>query len=138
MPLKRMAGSQNFFVWFRGDFNLPAGSDTPSEQIPARDQTLQNKILWGYQTFRSYKVSDPAEHWQSCIHFIADACSAGSDTPQNNVLQGLILRSRKSCEVSDPTEQSPVGYQMYQTLGNNFEMRIFPRIRNRSQKYFRV
>jgi hypothetical protein len=41
----------------------------------------------------------------------------GSDTQQNNILWGLIPRLTKSCEVSDPAEQSLAGYQ---TLGNNF------------------
>jgi hypothetical protein len=30
----------------------------------------------------------PAEQWQSCVHFPADARSAVSDTPQNNVPAG--------------------------------------------------
>jgi hypothetical protein len=56
------------------------------------------------------------------VYFIADACSAGSDTPQNNVLRGLILRLTKSCGVSDHAEQSSAGYH---TPGNNFKHEYF-------------
>jgi hypothetical protein len=85
-----MASSQNFFVLFRGGLNLPAGSDTP-----------QNKILWSIRPSeqapagirphgtQSCGVSDPAEQWQSCLHFIADTCSVRSDTSQNNILRAL-------------------------------------------------
>jgi hypothetical protein len=52
------------------------------------------------------------------MYFKAEACSAGSDTPQNNILRGLILRLTKSCGVSDPAEQTSVGYH---TPGNNFK-----------------
>jgi hypothetical protein len=88
--------SELFYLVLRG-LNLPAGSDTP-----------QNKIL---------RAIRPAEQWQSCAHFIADACSAGYQTPQNNVLRGLILCLSKFCGVSDPAEQSSAGYK---TPGNNF------------------
>ncbi len=137
VPLKRMASSKNIFVWFCGGLNLPAGPDTP-----------QNKILLGIRPHRTRPcgvseprrtrpcgVSDLAEQWQICVHFIACTCSAGSDTPQSNVLRGLIPRLTKSCGVSDPAEQSPVGYQ---TPRNNIQKRIFLRIRKRIQKYFRV
>jgi hypothetical protein len=98
---------------------LPAGSDSP-----------QNKILQGIRPRRTRPcgVSDPGElslagcqtpqnNGKSCVHFIAYTCSAGSDTPQNNVLRGLIQTPRnkvlrgirprriKSCGVSDPAEQ---------------------------------
>jgi hypothetical protein len=56
------------------------------------------------------------------MYFIADACSAGSDTPQNNVLRGLILRLTKSCGVSDPGEQTSAGNH---TPGNNFKYEYF-------------
>jgi hypothetical protein len=56
------------------------------------------------------------------MYFIADACSAGSDIPQNNVLPGLILRLTKSCGVSDPAEQTSAGYH---TPGNNFKYEYF-------------
>jgi hypothetical protein len=46
----------------------------------------------------------------------------GSDTPQNNVLRGLILRITKCCGVSDPMEQSSAGYH---TPGNNFKYEYF-------------
>ena len=130
-----MASSQNFFVWFcrvlicqRG--LIPHG--TKSCGI-----TLQNKTLPGIRPRRtkSCGVSDPAEQWQSCVHFIADTCSAGSDTPQNNILRGLIPRLTKFCGVSDPAEQSPAGSQ---TPRDNIQKRLFLQIRKRIQKYFRV
>jgi hypothetical protein len=58
---------------------------------------------------------------EMCI-FIADACSAGSDTPQNKILGGIRPRRTGSCGVSDPTEQSSVGYH---TPGNNFKYEYF-------------
>ncbi len=127
--------SKLFRLVLRG-LNLPAGPDTPL-----------NKILRGIRTRRTRPcgVSDPAElslaeispaeQWQRCVHFTAYTCSAGSDTPQNNVLRGLIPRLAKSCKVSDPAEQSPAGYQ---TPRNNIQRLIFLRIRKRIQKYFRV
>ncbi len=42
----------------------------------------------------------------------------GSDTPQNNVLRGLVLRLTKSCGVSDPAEQS---FAVYHTPRCNFK-----------------
>jgi hypothetical protein len=71
--------SKLFHLVLRG-LNFPAGSDTP-----------QNKILRGIRPPDPAELSlggvaDPAEQWQSCVHFIAYTCSAGSDTPQNNVL----------------------------------------------------
>jgi hypothetical protein len=60
---------------------------------------------------QSCGVSDPAEQWQSCVHFIADTCSARFDTPQNNILRGLIPHLTKFCGVSDPGEQSSAQYQ---------------------------
>jgi hypothetical protein len=57
----------------------------------------------------SCRVSDPLEQCQSCVHFIKDTCSARSDTQQNNDLQDLIHRFKKSCGVSDPAEQSQRG-----------------------------
>jgi hypothetical protein len=109
-----------FRLVLRG-LNLSAGSDTP-----------QNKILRGIRPHRtkSCGVSDPAEQWQSCVHFIAYTCSTGSDTLQNNVLWGLIPCLTKSCGVSDPAEQSPAGYQ---TPRNKIQKRIFLRIQKRSQ-----
>jgi hypothetical protein len=67
--------------------------------LAAVSNTQQNKILRGIRPRRRIPcgVSDPAEQWQSCVHFIAYTCSAGSDTPQNNVLRGPI--------------QIPAGYQ---------------------------
>jgi hypothetical protein len=47
----------------------------------------------------------------------------GSDTPQKNVLQGLILRLTKCCGVSDPAEQSSAGG--HHTPGNNFKYEYF-------------
>jgi hypothetical protein len=43
--------------------------------------------------------------------------SAGSDTPQNKIMRGLIPRLTKFCGVSDPAEQSPAGYQTPQNNG---------------------
>jgi hypothetical protein len=97
VPLKRMASSQNFFVWFCGVFNLPARPDTP-----------QDKILGGIRPrrTRSCGVSDPAElsrprrtvaelctfysiHLFCGVRNLTEQCPAGSDTPQNNVLRGI-------------------------------------------------
>jgi hypothetical protein len=115
-----MASSQNIFVWFRGGLNLPVRSDT-----------LQNKILLGIRPriTRSCGVSDPAElslaGYQTqqnngrVVYILsdsADACSAGSDTLYNNVLRGLIPSLTKSCRVSDPAEQSPVGTKPQGTI----------------------
>jgi hypothetical protein len=85
--------SKRFHLVLRG-LNLPAGSYTP-----------QNKILQGLRPCRtrscgvsdppgtkSCGVSDHAEQWQSCVHFIADTCSARSDTPRNKVLLGIKPR----------------------------------------------
>jgi hypothetical protein len=80
-------------------------------------------------------VSDPAEQWQICVHFIAYTFSTGSDTPQNNVLRGLIPRLTKSCGVSDPTEQGPAGYQ---TLPNNIRKRIFCELKKNSKMFWVV
>ncbi len=126
VPLKRMATSKNIFIWFCEGINLPVGSDTP-----------QNKALRGIRPRRTRLcgVSDPAEQWQICVHFIAYTCSVGSDTPQNNVLRGLIPRLTKSCRVSDPAEQSPLGYQ---TPQNNIQKRMFLRIQKIIQNCFRV
>jgi hypothetical protein len=41
---------------------------------------------------------------------------AGSDTPQNKILQGIRPRRTRPCGVSDPAELSLAGYQ---TLQNN-------------------
>ncbi len=136
VPLKRMASSQNFFVWFCGVLICQLGQiphitkscrvSDPVEQHPAGYQTPRTK---------SCGVSDPAEQCQSCVHFIAYTCSAGSDILQNNVLRGLIPRLTKPCGVSDPAEQSPAGFQ---TPRNNIPKRIFLQIQKRIQKYFRV
>jgi hypothetical protein len=67
-----------------------------------------------------------------CI-FIADACSAGFDTPQNNVLRGLILRLTKSCGISDPEEQSSAGYH---TPGNNFKYEYFHEFKTEFKNIF--
>jgi hypothetical protein len=66
--------------------------------------------------------------------FIADACSAGSVTEQNNVLRGPILRLTTSCGVSDPVNKVLSGI----TPRKQLKIHIFMRIRNRIQKYFRV
>jgi hypothetical protein len=46
----------------------------------------------------------------------------GSNTPQNNVLRGLILRLTKSYGALDPTEQSSVGDY---SPGNNLKDEYF-------------
>jgi hypothetical protein len=53
---------------------------------------------------------------------IADACSAGSETLQNNILWSLIPRLPKSSGVSDPQEQSSAGCK---TPGHNFKCEYF-------------
>ncbi len=92
VPLKRMASSQNFFVWFCGVLICKQGL------IP------HNKILRGIRPRRtkSCGVSDPTEQGQSCVHCSAYTCSAGSDTPQNNVLWGLIPCLTKFCGHQTP------------------------------------
>jgi hypothetical protein len=74
VPLKRMASSQNFFVWFCGVL------------IFQRGLILRRTTSCGVSDPAELSlagVSDPAEQWQSCAHFISDTCSARSDTPQN-------------------------------------------------------
>jgi hypothetical protein len=107
--------SKLFCQVLRG-LNLPAGSDTPQKN-PAWYQTPQNKTLRGIRPCRtkSCGVSDPAEQWQNCVHFIAYTWAMGSDTLQNNVLgsdiplnkvlRGIRSRGTKSCGVSNPVEQ---------------------------------
>jgi hypothetical protein len=81
----------------------------------------QNKILKGIRPrgTKSCRVSDPAEQWQSCVHFIAEACSAGSDTPQNNAY---------------PAKQNPAGYQ---TPQNKVLQGIKPRRTTFKYEYIR-
>ncbi len=128
-PFKENGKLSKLFRLVLRSINLSAGSDTP--------HTPQNKTLRGIRPRRtkSCGVSDPAEQWQSYVHFMAYTCSTGSDTLQNNVLQGLIPRLKESRGVSDPAEQSPAGYQ---TPRNNIQKWIFLRIWKRIQKYFRV
>ncbi len=73
----------------------------------ASSETLQNKILWGIRPCgtKSCGVSEPAEQWQSCVHFVAGACSVGSDTPPNKVLQGIRPCETKFCWVLNTGEQ---------------------------------
>jgi hypothetical protein len=104
-PFKEKGKLSKLFCLVLRGLNFPAGSDTP-----------QNKILRGIRPcrIRPCRVSDPAElslagyldpaeQWQSCVHFIAYTCSAGSDTllkrspvgyqtPRNKVLRGIKLR----------------------------------------------
>ncbi len=99
-PFKENCKLSKLFRLVLLGLNLPAGSDT-----------LQNKILRGIRPRRTRScgvsdstelslagVSNPAEQWQSCVHFIADTYSARSDTPQ-------------TCGVWYPAQQSPAGYQ---------------------------
>jgi hypothetical protein len=82
-PLKKMASSQNFFVWFRRVLICQRGL------IPCR--------------IKSYGVSDPTElsiagyqtpqnNGRFVYIFTADTCSARSDNPQNNILRGIKPR----------------------------------------------
>jgi hypothetical protein len=114
--------SKLFHLVLRG-LNMPAGSDTP-----------QNKILWGIRPRRapqneilrcirphgtkSCGVSDHEEQWQSCVHFIADTCSAKSDTPQNNILRGLIPRLTKSAGYQTPWNKVLRGIKPCRTTFN--------------------
>jgi hypothetical protein len=96
--------------------NLPAGSNTLQIKILWGYQIPQNKVLQGIRPhLRFCGVSDPTEQGQHCVHFIEDACSVGPDSPRNMV---LILQLTTSCGVSDLTEQSLLAG--YQTPGNNF------------------
>jgi hypothetical protein len=94
--LKRMASSQNFFVWFRGGLNLPAGSDTP-----------QNKILRDIRLLRTMAklCTFYSRHLFCEVWYPAEQHPAGSDNPLNKVLRGIRPRGTKSCGVSNPAEQ---------------------------------
>jgi hypothetical protein len=76
-----------FFIKVNGKlsklFHLVPQSLNLPEQNSAGYQTPQNKILRGIRPHgtKSCGVSDPAEQWQSCVYFLADTCSARSDTP---------------------------------------------------------
>jgi hypothetical protein len=135
-PFKENGKLLKLFCLILRGLNLPVGSDTP-----------QNKILRGIRRrrTRSCGVSDPAEP-SLAGHQVAqnndkDVCifsrrlfcgvwyptehrPAGSDTLPNKILQGVRPCGTKFCGVSHPREQ------LY--------IRIFPRIRHRFQKYFRV
>ena len=93
-PFKENGKLSKLFCLVLRGLNLPAGSDAP-----------QNKILQGIRSRRTKfcGVSDPAEQWQSCVHFIAYTCSAGSDSPLNKVLRGIRPRGTKSCGVRGTT-----------------------------------
>jgi hypothetical protein len=110
--------SKLFRLILRG-LNLPLGSDSPQNKIlQLSDLAEQDPVGIRPRGTKSRRVSDPAEQLQRCIYYIADTCSVGSDTPQNNILRGLILCLTKSCGISDPAEQSSAGYH---TPGNNFK-----------------
>ncbi len=134
VPLKRMASSQNFFVWFCGVLICQWGliprrtksckvSDL-AEQDPAGYQTPRNQILWGIRPRRTMtEMCTFSIRGLFCgVWYSAKQRPAGSDTPQNNVLRGLILRLTTCCGVSDPAEQSSAGYH---TPGNNFKYEYF-------------
>jgi hypothetical protein len=106
VPEKGLASSLKLFLLFSGVLLCQWGL------IPCRTKSCgvldpQNIILRGIRPrgTKSCWVSDPAEHRQSCVHFMADACSAGYDTLQNNVLRGLIPQLTKSCRVSNHGKQ---------------------------------
>ncbi len=48
----------------------------------------------------------------------------GSDTPQKKLLHSIRTRRTKSCEVSDPMELSPVGFQTQQNNGRGCVHRL--------------
>ncbi len=130
-PFKENGKLLKLFRLVQQGLTMPAGSDTP-----------QNKILRGIRPCRTTPcgVSDPAElsfvgirprrTMPELCTFYSIHLFSGVWYPQNNVLQGLIPRLTKSCGVSDPTEQSPAGYQ---TPRNNIQKQIFLRIRKRIQ-----
>jgi hypothetical protein len=132
-PFKENGKLSKLFRLVLRCLNLQAESDTPQNKIlrcirpcKTRPCGVSDPAELRPRRTKSCGVSDPAEHWQSCVHFIAYTCSAGCDTPQNNVPRGLIPYLTKSCGVSDPVEQSPAGYQ---TPRNNIKKRIFLRTR---------
>jgi hypothetical protein len=100
-----MSSSKNIFVWFCGVLICQRGQ-IPRRTNPARYKTPQNKTLRSIRPRRtkSCGVSDPAEQWQICVHFIGYTCSAGSDTPINKVLRGIRPRGTKSCGGIKPRE----------------------------------
>jgi hypothetical protein len=113
-PFKENGKPSKLFCLVLRGLILPAGSDTHRTKSCGVSGTTEQDPA-GYQTPQNYSkscgVSDSAEQWQSCVLFIAYTCSAGSDTPQNNVLRGLKPSLTKFCGVSDSAEQSPAGYQ---------------------------
>jgi hypothetical protein len=115
--LKRMASSQNFFIWFcrvlicqRGLIphrTKSCGVSDPAEQDPAGYQTPQNYILWCIRPCQT--MAELCTFY--CIHLFcgvgypAEQCPMGSDTPLNKVLRGIRPRGTKSYGVSNPSEQ---------------------------------
>jgi hypothetical protein len=124
-PFKENGKLSKLFHLVPQGLNLPAGSDAPQNKLLRGYQTPQNKILQGIrpQGTKSCRVSDPAEQMQSGVHFIADTCSARSDTSQNNILRDLI----------PPASQSSTGYQ---TPWNKVLRGVKPRTTTFKYKYF--
>ncbi len=115
VPLQRMTGSQNLFVWFRGVLICQRGL------IPRRTKSFgvsetAGKILQSIRPpgTRSCGISDLAEPWQTWLYsrhlfcrvwYPADQCPAGPDTPPNKVMRGIRPCGTKSCGVSKHREQ---------------------------------
>ncbi len=117
VPLKRMASSQAFFVWFCGVLICQWGlipcrtkscriSD-PAEQDPAGYQTPQNSVLRGIRPRRTmaelctfYSRDLFCEVWYPAVQH-----PVGSDTPLNKVQRGFRPCGTKSCGVSNAAEQ---------------------------------
>jgi hypothetical protein len=104
-PFKENAKLSKLFCLVPRGLNLPAGSDTP-----------QNNILRGIRPRRikSCGVSGPAEQSPAGYQtpqnngrglIPAEQHPAGSNSPLNKVLRGIRPRGTKSCRVSNPAEQ---------------------------------
>jgi hypothetical protein len=106
-PFKEKGRFSELFCLIPRGLNKQEGFDTPLNKILRGIRPPQNKILGGIRPrgTKSCRVSDPAEQWESCVHFIADACSAVSDTLQKNFLRGLVPRLSKSSRILNPREQ---------------------------------
>jgi hypothetical protein len=113
-PFKKNGKLSKLFQLVPWGLNLPAESDTPQNKILQGIRPRRTRSCWvsgpPELSLAGY-LSDPAEQWQSCVHFIADTCYARSDTRQNNIVWGLIPRLTKFCGVSYPAEHSPAGYR---------------------------
>jgi hypothetical protein len=135
VPLKKIASFQNFFIYFcrilifqRGLISCRTKSCEvvyPTDHDPAGYKDPTELSLAGIRSHRTMA--------ELCT-FYSRRFFCGSDTLQNTVLWGLIVHLTKFCRVSDPMEQSLVGYQ---TPWKQLLTQIYLRIRNRIQKCFR-